>query len=83
MKTRAIPLATCCALFLPMILVSATSLPSYVSNDLDFVRIDPRQSYVIPSVNCKIVYIPPGMFMMGSPEIHLGRAIRRIKMRLG
>jgi formylglycine-generating enzyme required for sulfatase activity len=60
---------------------------SYVPEDLDFVpmgeegkasapkapKISSGKTYVIPSINYKMVYIPPGTFMMGSPQNEQGR----------
>ena len=37
------------------------------------ILIDPQCTHMIPSINYKMVYIPPGAFMMGSPPSEEGR----------
>ena len=49
---------------------------SYVPDDLDFApmgdgavaSVPSGKTYTVPSINYKMVYIPPGTFMMGSPS---------------
>ena len=62
------------------ILFAASPSLSYVPDNLDFVpmgdgAVSSGQSaapsgrtYIVPSINYKMVYIPPGTFMMGSPS---------------
>ena len=62
------------------ILFNASPSLSYVPDNLDFVPMGDGavsngqvaapsgRTYTIPSINYKMVYIPPGTFMMGSPS---------------
>ena len=58
------------------ILFTASPALSYVPDDLDFVPmgdgavsgVPSGKTYTVPSINYKMVYIPPGTFMMGSPS---------------
>jgi len=56
-----------------------TAIP-YLPDDLDFEPMEEEEYtapsgkyYTIPSIDYKMVYIPPGEFMMGSPESEKGR----------
>ena len=67
------------------ILFNAKPVLSYVPDDLDFVPMSDGavssgqfaapfgRTYTVPSINYKMVYIPPGTFMMGSPSGEKGR----------
>ena len=58
------------------ILFNANPALSYVPDNLDFVPMGDGavasapsgRTYTVPSINYKMVYIPPGTFMMGSPS---------------
>ena len=56
-----------------------TAIP-YLPDDLDFEPMEEEEYtapsgkyYTIPSIDYKMVYIPPGEFMMGSPKSEKGR----------
>ena len=59
-----------------VMLFNAKPTLSYVPDDLDFVPMGDGavsgapsgRTYTIPLINYKMVYIPPGTFMMGSPS---------------
>ena len=63
------------------ILFTANPALSYVPDDLDFVPMGDGavvgapsgRTYIVPSINYKMVYISPGTFMMGSPSGEKGR----------
>lgn len=63
-----------------LVLFTASPALSYVPDDLDFAPIGDSavssgqvaapsgRTYTVPSINYRMVYIPPGTFMMGSPS---------------
>lgn len=40
----------------------------FVPDDLDFVPMEAEKTITVPSINYRMVYIPPVTFMMGSPK---------------
>ena len=80
MKKR-LPIALCCIITLiTMLFFYLYPAIPYLPDDLDFEPMEEEEYtapsgryYTIPSINYKMVYIPPGEFMMGSPEDEEGR----------